>query len=72
MSFLERNVYKYPPHVQEQCFNALVRPLLEYGYMDYIYCHKSYQIDKLENIKKLAAPFITGNLKREHGNIAKT
>ena len=71
MSFQRDFFYKCPPHVKEQCFNALVRPLLEYGCTAWD-SYRSYQIDKLENINKRAARFITGNFKREHGNNAKT
>lgn len=70
MSFLERNFYKCPPHVKEQCFNALVRPLLEYGCTAWD-PYRNYQIENLEKINKRAARFITGNFKREHGNTAK-
>ena len=31
LSFLERNFSKCPPKVKENLYNALVRPLLEYG-----------------------------------------
>ena len=51
-------------------FNALVRPVLEYG------CcvwdpFKLYQIQKLELLNKRTARFITGNHTREHGNTLK-
>ena len=70
LSFLERNFYKCPKTVKEQLFNALVRPVLEYG------CcvwdpFKVYQIQKLELLNKRAARFITGNRIREHGNTLK-
>ena len=64
LSFLERNFYKCPLNVTEQLFNALIRPILEYG------CSvwdpfKTCQIDKLELLNKRAARFITGNHTRE-------
>ena len=31
LSFLERNLARCPGKVKENCFNALVRPLLEYS-----------------------------------------
>ena len=70
LSFLERNFHKCPPNVKENLFNALVRPLLEYG------CcvwdpYRTNQIQKLELINKRAARFITGNYIREHGNTDK-
>ena len=67
MSFLERNFYRCPPHVKVKCFNALVRPILEYGCVAWD-PYKKYQIDQLEKINKRAARFVTGNHKREHGN----
>ena len=70
LSFLERNLKKCPPHIKLKCFNALVRPILEYS------CsvwdpYKSTQIDRLEKLNKRAARFITGNHVLEHGNTKK-
>ena len=70
LSFLERNLRKCPPDIKLKCFNALVRPILEYS------CsiwdpHKSNQIDRLEMLNKRAARFITGNHVFEHGNTKK-
>ena len=70
LSFLERNLRKCPPNIKLKCFNALVRPILEYS------CsvwdpHKSNQIDRLELLNKRAARFITGNHVLEHGNTKK-
>ena len=70
LSFLERNFHKCPQNVKENLFNALVRPILEYGccaWDPYRIC----QIEKLELINKRAARFITGNNIREHGNSRK-
>ena len=70
LSFLERNFSKCPPKVKENLFNALVRPLLEYG----CYVWDPYfdnQINRLEMINKRAARFITGNYKMIHGNTDK-
>ena len=47
LAFLERNVHKCPRHVKENCFNALVRPLVEYASCVWD-PHKQTQIDKLE------------------------
>ena len=67
LSFLERNLARCPGKVKENCFNALVRPLLEYSCSAWD-PYKQNQIDKLELINKRAALFITGNYTREHGN----
>ena len=53
-----------------QCYNALVRPILEYGCSAWD-PYRAYQIEQLEKINKRAARFVTGNYKREHGNTAK-
>ena len=70
LSFLERNFYKCPKHVKENLFNALVRPILEYGCCAWD-PYRIKQINKLEMINKRAARFITGNFVREHGNTNK-
>ena len=70
LSFLERNFYRCPPNVKENLFNALVRPLLEYGCCAWDPYRKT-QINKLELINKRAARFVTGNFKRVHGNSEK-
>ena len=70
MSFLERNLSRCPDKVKENCFNTLVRPILDYActawdpYID-------NQIQKLELINKRAARFITGNHIRQHGQTKK-
>ena len=61
------NVHKCPCHVKEKCFNALVRPLVEYANSLWD-PHKQTQIDKLEKINKRAASFITGNCIFANGN----
>ena len=66
LSFLERNLKKVPKHVKIQSYNALVRPLLEYGCCAWD-PHTATQIDKLELIHKRAARFATGNRARIHG-----
>ena len=70
LSFLERNLKRCPRHVKEQCFNTLVRPIL-----DYCCCawdpHLVTQIEKIEKINKKAARFVTGNHSFEHGNTEK-
>ena len=70
LSFLERNIQKCPRQTKINCYNALVRPMMEYG------CcvwdpHKIYQINKLEKLNKRAARFITGNYHLEHGESKK-
>ena len=70
LSFLERNLQKCPPHVKERCFNALVRPLLEYGCCAWDPCKQTH-IDRLERLNKRAARFITGNRTLAHGNTRK-
>ena len=70
LSFLERNLQKCPPHIKAQCYNSLVRPILEYGCCAWD-PHLVTQIDKLEKINKRAARFVTGNHTREHGNTRK-
>ena len=67
LSFLERNLYKCPLPIKVQCFNTLVRPILDYG------CcvwdpHLTSHINKLEKINKRAARFATGNRTMVHGN----
>ena len=69
-SFLERNLQKCPPNVKETCFNALVRPILEYASCVWD-PHKQTHIDRLEKIQKRAARFITGNRKFAHGNTSR-
>ena len=66
LSFLERNLQKVPQHVKIQSYNALVRPLLEYGCCAWD-PHTAAQVDKLELIHKRAARFVTGNRARIHG-----
>ena len=70
LSFLERNFYRCPKHVKSNLFNALVRPILEYGCCAWD-PYRSYQINKLEYIYKRAARFVTNNQIREHGNSKK-
>ncbi len=70
LSFLERNLKRCPRHVKEQCFNTLVRPILEYCCCAWD-PHLVTQIDKLEKINKRAARFVTGNYTLEHGNTLK-
>ena len=67
LSFLERNFSKCPQNIKEQCYFALVRPILEYGCCAWD-PHKVTQIKKLEKLNKRAARFVTGNYTREHGN----
>ena len=70
LSFLERNFYKCPKNVKENCINALVRPILDYSCTAWDPYRKE-QINKLELLNKRAARFVTGNNRREHGNTEK-
>ena len=70
LSFLERNFYKFPKNVKENCINALVRPILDYGCTAWD-PFRILQIDRLELLNKRAARFVTGNNIREHGNTEK-
>ena len=70
LSFLERNFYKCHPNIKLNLFNALVRPILDYGCCAWD-PYRSGQINKLELIHKRAARFITNNHSREHGNSKK-
>ena len=54
LSFLERNVYKCSSSVKEQCFNAMVRTILDYGATAWD-PFRDHQLDKLEMINKRAA-----------------
>ena len=67
LSFLERNLRKCPPHIKAQCYNSLVRPILDYGSCVWD-PHLVTQIQKIEKIHKRAARFVTGNQILEHGN----
>ena len=59
-----------PGNVKENCFNTLVRPILEYACSAWD-PYKDNQIQKLELINKRAAHFVTGNHIRQHGNTPK-
>ena len=67
LSFFERNIHKCPRHVKENCFNLLVRPLVEPA-SSVGDPHKQTQIDKFEKINTRAARFINGNRIFAHGN----
>ena len=56
-----------PPHIKAQCYNALVRPVLDYGSCIWD-PHLATQTQKLEKLHKRAARFVTGNRTLEHGN----
>ena len=49
-----------PPQVKEQCYNSLVRPILDYGCTSWNPFREN-QINKLELINKRTARFVTGN-----------
>ena len=70
MSFLERNLYRCPDNIKENCFNTFVRPILDYACTAWD-PHLDNQIQKLELINKRAARFITENHTRQHGNTKK-
>ena len=67
IAFLQRNINSCPASVKSQCFQTLVRPVLEYG------CavwdpHHQIDIERIEKVQKRAARFATGNYVREEGN----
>ena len=70
LSFLERNFYRCPQKVKEQCYFTLVRPLVEYACTAWD-PYDNDKIKKLELINNRAARFVTGNNLREHGNTLK-
>ena len=70
LSFLERFFSKCPQNIKEQCYFALVRPLIEYGCSAWD-PYKDCLIDKLELLNKRAARFVTGNHLLEHGETNK-
>ena len=70
LSFLERNFSRCPQKIKEQCYFALVRPLVEYGCTAWD-PHDNDKILLLEQINKRAARFVTGNNLREHGQTLK-
>ena len=70
LSFLERNLQKCPSHIKTQCYNSLVRPILDYGSCVWD-PHLVTQTKKLEKIHKRAARFATSNYIMEHGNTKK-
>ena len=66
LGFLRRNINDCPQKVKKHCYNALVKPVLEYG------CpvwdpYQQVDINNLERIQKRAGRFCTGNYRQEHG-----
>merc|ERR1712240_217962 len=64
---LSWDLKKCPSHIKTQCYNSLVRPILDYGSCVWD-PHLVTQTKKLEKIHKRAARFATGNHIMEHGN----
>ena len=68
LAFLRRNIpTKCPKKTKEQCFNSLVKPILEYGCCVWDPHHRT-QIDNLEKVHKNAARFVTNNYSYTHGS----
>ena len=67
LSFLEHNLNKCPSHIKHQCYNFLVRSILDYGSCVWD-PHLAMQTKKLELINKRAVGFATGNRAMVHGN----
>ena len=67
LGFLRRNLHSCPTHIKNQCYKALVRPIL-----DYASCvwdpHLASDKENLEKVQKRAARFATNNYILEHGN----
>ena len=70
LSFISRNFHKCPTKTKEQCIKALVHPLLNYG-ASIRDPHTQSNIQKIEQVNKRAARFVTGNYIFEHGQIEK-
>ena len=60
LAFLRRNTYACPRPVKETCYNAFVRPSLEYGSCVWD-PHQKNHIEQLEKTQKRAARFVTNN-----------
>ena len=67
LAFIRRNLTNCPPHIKEQCYTTLVRPILEYGSAVWDPHHQK-AIDKFEQINKRAARYVTGNYSYEPGS----
>lgn len=70
LAFLRRNIHSCPPHIKNHCVNSLVKPVLEYGSVVWD-PHQMIHKEKLEEVQKRAARFVTGNYIFEHGNTKK-
>ena len=66
---MRRNIGDCPTHIKANCFQTLVRPILEYGCAVWDPHHIS-DINKIEKVQKRAARFVTGNHALEPGNTA--
>ena len=67
LAFLRRNLGDCPTNIKSACYQALVRPVLEYGSVVWD-PHYTTDIVKFEKIQKRAARFATGNYALEPGN----
>jgi len=63
LNFVRRNFSGCPRHIREHCYTSLVRPELEYAYLD---LNKSIQsnIRKIESVQRSAAHFVCRDYKR--------
>ena len=69
LAFLRRNTYACPKPVKETCYNAFVRPTVEYSSCVWD-PHQQNNIQQLEKIQKRAARYVTGNHALIEGNTA--
>ena len=69
-AFLRRNTYACPKPVKETCYNAFIRPTVEYSSCVWD-PHQQNHIQPLEKIQKRAARYVTGNHALIEGNTAK-
>ena len=60
MSFLRRNIYRFPRETKTQCFKTLVRPILEYASPAWD-PHTANNISSIEKVQRRAARFVTNN-----------
>ena len=68
LGFLIRNLAACPKDVKESAYKGLVRPVLEYG--SSVWDPQSILLqDKLEEMQKRAARFVTGNYTHETGSM---
>ena len=68
LGFLRRNLFSCPQDVKEAAYKSMVRPIPEYGSTVWD-PHCIGLIDKLENVQKRAARFVTRNYSYETGSM---